>query len=215
MNQDSVNKPLRLVAFLGKACAMSQQFMQDILQGWQAAIPIDTVFTIDGLSTLDLAMPVSDTPTIILIMGANQEMARYTGYDGQKQHFWQWLGRYILTPDQQKIAFAHGTERPFCGLHLHEKRSGRFVDPITGETLFLSDTKFESGSGWPSFFAPVAGALTFHEDFSFGMKRVEVKSASSGIHLGHVFDDGPPPTHKRYCINGNVLRFIPDIVEES
>jgi len=67
MNQDFVNKPLRLLAFLEKSCAMSQQFMQDIVQGWQAAIPIDTVLTIDGLSTLDLAMPVTDTPTIILM----------------------------------------------------------------------------------------------------------------------------------------------------
>ena len=76
--------------------------------------------------------------------------------------------------------------------------------------LFRSDTKFESGTGWPSFFNPVPGAIVLHEDDAYGMKRVEVRSASSGIHLGHVFDDGPAPTHKRYCINGNVLKFVPD-----
>ncbi|MFZ9646710.1 MAG: peptide-methionine (R)-S-oxide reductase MsrB, partial [Fluviibacter sp.] len=93
---------------------------------------------------------------------------------------------------------------------LDEKRPGTFVDPITGAPLFRSDTKFNSGTGWPSFFNPVPGSITLHEDTAHGMTRVEVRSASSGIHLGHVFDDGPPPTHKRYCINGNVLKFVPD-----
>jgi peptide methionine sulfoxide reductase msrA/msrB len=116
----------------------------------------------------------------------------------------------LLTPEQQKIAFEQGTERPFTGSHLDEKRPGTFVDPITGAALFRSDSKFESGTGWPSFFSPLQGAITLHEDRSHGMKRVEVRSASSGIHLGHVFDDGPAPTYKRYCINGNVLKFVPD-----
>jgi len=93
---------------------------------------------------------------------------------------------------------------------LDEKRPGTFVDPITGAALFRTDTKFESGSGWPSFFNPVEGAITEHPDHSHGMQRIEVRSASSGIHLGHVFNDGPPPSHKRYCINGDVLKFIAD-----
>jgi peptide methionine sulfoxide reductase msrA/msrB len=76
--------------------------------------------------------------------------------------------------------------------------------------LFRSDTKFDSGSGWPSFFNPLPGALSEHVDNAHGMRRVEVRSASSNIHLGHVFDDGPAPTGKRYCINGNVLKFVPD-----
>ena len=96
------------------------------------------------------------------------------------------------------------------GSELDETRPGTYVDPITGAALFRSDTKFHSGTGWPSFFNPVPGALVLSQDTSEGMVRTEVKSASSGIHLGHVFDDGPPPTGKRYCINGNVLKFIPD-----
>ena len=149
------------------------------------------------------------TPTIVLFE-QGKEVSRYTGYNGDAPRFWQWLGYQLLTPEQQRIAFEQGTERAFTGSHLDEKRPGFFVDPITGAPLFRTDTKFESGSGWPSFFNPVEGALTLHPDHSHGMVRVEVRSASSGIHLGHVFDDGPPPTYKRYCINGNVLKFIPD-----
>ena len=81
--------------------------------------------------------------------------------------------------------------------------------PEAGAPLFRSDSKFESGTGWPSFFNPLPGAITLHEDVTLGMKRVEVRSASSGIHLGHVFNDGPKPTGKRYCNNGVALRFEP------
>ena len=98
------------------------------------------------------------------------------------------------------------TEYPFTGSLLDNKEPGYYVDPLTGAKLFRSDTKFDSGTGWPSFFDPIPGALSFHDD---GM-RIEVLSASSGIHLGHVFNDGPPPTGKRYCINSAVLRFVPD-----
>lgn len=149
------------------------------------------------------------TPTIVLFENG-REVSRFTGWSGDKARFWQWLGFHLLTPEQKKIAFEQGTERPWTGSHLDEKRPGTFVDPITGAPLFRSEAKFDSGSGWPSFFSPLPGALTEHVDLSHGMRRIEVRSASSGIHLGHVFDDGPPPTGKRYCINGNVLKFVPD-----
>ena len=115
-----------------------------------------------------------------------------------------------LSPTQCLVAFQSGTERPFTSPLLNEHRSGTFVDLITGAPLFRSDTKFDSGTGWPSFFQPLPNAITLHEDNTLGMRRVEVRSASSGIHLGHVFNDGPAPTGKRYCINGNVLKFVPD-----
>ena len=124
--------------------------------------------------------------------------------------YWQALGTLVFSPEQQHIAFNQGTEAPFCGLHLDEKRPGWFVDPLSGARLFRSDAKFNSGTGWSSFIQPAPGAVSEHPDRSHGMLRVEVRSASSGIHLGHVFDDGPPPTGKRYCINGNVLKFVPD-----
>ena len=120
----------------------------------------------------------------------------------------QW--RQQLTPMQYYILREEGTERPFSSPLLKEKRKGTFACAGCELPLFSSDTKYDSGTGWPSFFQPVPGAITLHEDNSHGMHRVEVRSVSSGIHLGHVFDDGPPPTGKRYCINGKVLKFIPD-----
>lgn len=124
--------------------------------------------------------------------------------------YWQALGKLVFSPEQQRIAFNQGTEAPFCGKHLDEKRPGWYVDPLSGARLFRSDAKFNSGTGWPSFVQPAPGAVSEHPDRSHGMLRIEVRSASSGIHLGHVFDDGPPPSGKRYCINGNVLKFVPD-----
>jgi peptide methionine sulfoxide reductase msrA/msrB len=149
------------------------------------------------------------TPTIVLF-AQGQEVDRYTGYDGDSKRFWGWLGDHLLSEEERKIAFEQGTERPFTGSLLDNKKPGNYVDPITGVPLFRSDTKFNSGTGWPSFFEPYEGALSTHEDSAHGMTRVEVRSASSGIHLGHVFNDGPPPTGLRYCINSRVLRFVPD-----
>lgn len=88
-----------------------------------------------------------------------------------------------------------------------------FVDPITGAPLFRSNAKFDRGPRWPSFFNPLPGALTEHVDSSHGTRRVLSRNAGSCIHLGHVFDDGPPPTGKRYCINGDVPTFVTDCHE--
>jgi peptide methionine sulfoxide reductase msrA/msrB len=180
-----------------------------VLDHWKSEIGVVTTLNPNPPSGWSLEKSLFATPTIVLFENG-KEVSRYTGYNGDKARFWQWLGFRLLTPEQQKIAFKQGTEPAFTGSHLDEKRPGTFVDPITGAPLFRSDTKFNSGTGWPSFFNPVEGSITLHDDGMFGMKRVEVRSASSGIHLGHVFDDGPAPTYKRYCINGNVLKFVPD-----
>jgi peptide methionine sulfoxide reductase msrA/msrB len=199
----------QLVVFEAEHCPFCEKFKADVLDHWQSPLPVVRTLNPNVPTGWKLEKPLFATPTIALFE-KGKEVTRYTGYDGDQARFWKWLGFQLLTPEQRHIAFEEGTEPAFTGSNLDEHRAGTFVDPVTGAALFRSDTKFESGTGWPSFFNPVPGALTLHEDTAFGMKRVEVRSASSGIHLGHVFDDGPPPTGKRYCINGNVLKFVPD-----
>jgi peptide-methionine (R)-S-oxide reductase len=118
--------------------------------------------------------------------------------------------RKILTPEQYAVMREHGTERAgSCALN-YEKRAGEFYCAGCDSLLFAAKTKFESGTGWPSFNDPVAGAVETNVDRSYGMTRTEVHCARCGSHLGHVFDDGPPPTHLRYCINGVAMNFKPD-----
>jgi len=110
--------------------------------------------------------------------------------------------RHLLSPEQYRVMRAHGTETPgSCALNF-EKRPGVFVCAGCGQSLFASSKKFDSGTGWPSFNAPIEGALESIEDRSFGMVRTEVHCSRCGSHLGHVFPAGPPPTRPRYCING-------------
>lgn len=105
----------------------------------------------------------------------------------------------------------HGTERAFTGELLNEKRKGHFTAVGGTLPLFSSDTKFDSGTGWPSFFDIVDEKnVTLHEDTTLGMRRVEVRCAQTGHHLGHVFEDGPNPTGLRYCINSAAIQFVPD-----
>jgi peptide-methionine (R)-S-oxide reductase len=115
--------------------------------------------------------------------------------------------RVSLTPEQFHVLREHGTERAGTSPLNYEKRSGTFSCAGCGTPLFTSDTKFESGTGWPSFFAPIEGAVATTADRSYGMTRVEVHCAKCGGHLGHVFPDGPRPTGQRYCMNGVALRF--------
>jgi peptide-methionine (R)-S-oxide reductase len=117
--------------------------------------------------------------------------------------------RSILTPEQYAVMRQHGTERPGSCALLHEKRAGAFTCAGCGQKLFQSTLKFESGTGWPSFNDPVEGAVETSTDRSHGMLRTEVHCARCGSHLGHVFEDGPPPTGLRYCINGVAMNFEP------
>jgi peptide-methionine (R)-S-oxide reductase len=125
---------------------------------------------------------------------------------GRSEQDW----RGVLTPEQFRVLREHGTERAGTSPLNAEKRAGTFRCAGCGQALFSSDTKFESGTGWPSFWAPVEGAVATTVDRSYGMTRTEVHCARCKGHLGHVFPDGPQPTGLRYCMNGVALGFDPE-----
>ena len=116
-----------------------------------------------------------------------------------------------FSPEERHVILHQGTERPFCGLFLDNKKPGTYTCRLCGLPLFKSDSKFESGTGWPSFVRPVDPEHVKNiEDGSHGMRRVEIRCVRCDAHLGHVFDDGPPPTHLRYCLNSVSMQFVDD-----
>jgi peptide-methionine (R)-S-oxide reductase len=117
--------------------------------------------------------------------------------------------RKLLTPEQYAVLREEDTERPFTSPLNNEKRAGVFACAGCDLPLFSSETKFDSGTGWPSFYAPLDDAVRISQDWTFGLVRDEVHCRRCGGHLGHVFDDGPKPTGLRYCMNGVSLKFVP------
>lgn len=114
-----------------------------------------------------------------------------------------------FSPEERHVILHQGTERPFCGVFLDNKKPGTYVCRLCGLPLFASDAKFNSGTGWPSFFKPYDDDHVRNiEDVSHGMRRVEIRCVRCDAHLGHVFDDGPAPTHLRYCLNSVSMHFV-------
>lgn len=119
-----------------------------------------------------------------------------------------------LTPEERQVILHQGTERPFCGTLLNNKKAGVYACRLCGLPLFKADAKFESGTGWPSFYQPIdADHVAEIVDESHGMLRTEIRCRRCDGHLGHVFDDGPPPTRRRYCLNSVSMEFYPEGTE--
>jgi peptide-methionine (R)-S-oxide reductase len=137
---------------------------------------------------------------------------RDESFPGQKSDE-EWAA--TLTPDQYRVLREHGTERAGTSPLNAEKRDGTFACAGCGQALFESNAKYDSCTGWPSFFAPIEGAVATEDDLSHGMRRTEVRCSNCGGHLGHVFPDGPRPTGLRFCMNGVALAFAPRVKPTS
>lgn len=148
------------------------------------------------------------TKTGEIKMDTTKKVSAYSRTDSNKVHLNDEELKKTLSPEVYYVARQKGTERPWTSKFENFKETGTYYCAVCGNALFKSDTKFESGCGWPSFYEPISkGSIIYLPDNSYGMKRTEVECGRCKSHLGHVFDDGPPPTGLRYCINGVVLDF--------
>ena len=188
-------------------CPYCENFKNDVANDYKGSIPMvyRTAIELDGLN---IQTPTWATPTIVFLENGS-ELFSYQGYM-QPELFYKALGKFKLGDSEAyDVAFNQGTDARFCKEYQIFKNTpdGIFVDKLSGAPLFDTRDRFVSRSGWLSFTAPVPNSTYELPDNSFGMKRTEVKSKSSNIHLGHVFDDGPNGM-PRYCINATVLEFI-------
>ncbi|CAH9061027.1 Peptide methionine sulfoxide reductase MsrA [Pseudoalteromonas sp. CIP111854] len=190
-------------------CAYCEKLKKTVLNDYQGNIALHFRYA-NQLQGLDLKTPTWATPTIIFIE-QGKEVFAHQGIMS-KPDFYRALGAFKLgDTEAYKVAFNSATDAPFCKQYDLFKNSGEgiFIDKLSGAALFDTKDRFNSGTGWLSFKHPVAGSVTYHKDNSDGMRRTELRSKTSGIHLGHVFKNEGPGGSDRYCINATVLDFIP------
>lgn len=190
-------------------CSFCQKFKEDVLDGYKGSLTL-RVAKKDELKGFKLRSKIVGTPTILFIVDGH-EVNSYTGYMDEKD-FYKAVGKFKLGSDSHayEVAFQQMTDRRFCRQYEEFKHTedGVFVDKISGDILFDTKDRFNSGSGWLSFYKAVDGATVQKSDNSYGMRRVEVIAKKSGAHLGHVFNDAPGG-RERFCINATILEFIP------
>ena len=189
-------------------CPYCQKLKEEVLNDYDGSIPLHFRYSSD-LHNLDLVSPTWATPTIFFLDNGVEKFS-LQGFV-QKKDFYKALGVFKLGDTEAfRVAFNQGTDPVFCKEYQLFKNTpeGVFVDKLSGAPLFDTKDRFNSKTGWLSFTRALEGSVTEHMDYSYGMTRVEIKSKSSGIHLGHVFQDGPNGL-PRYCINATVLEFVP------
>jgi peptide methionine sulfoxide reductase msrA/msrB len=188
-------------------CPYCEKLKSTVLNDYQGTIPLTYRYA-DQLEGLVVRSATWATPTILFFENG-KEVAGFQGYM-TREDFYQALGAFKLGDSEAyEVAFQKGTDRPFCKEYDLFKKTGEgvFIDKLSGAPLFETSNRFNSGTGWLSFTRPVKGSVTYHADNSYGMQRTEIRSKSSGIHLGHVFKGEGPGGQDRYCINATVLEF--------
>jgi len=197
-----------IVVIDAKDCPFCEKFKKDVLNDYRGQVPLRVAKSYE-LKGFKLKTKLNATPTILFIQDG-KELFAHRGYWSAKE-FYKALGYFKLGKDSEafRVAFNKGTDARFCKRYDKFKHTGDgvFIDTLSGDILFDTKDRFNSGTGWLSFYKAVDGSVVFKEDNSYGMHRVEVIAKKSGIHLGHVFEraDG----RKRFCINATVLEFVP------
>ena len=190
-------------------CKFCEKFKKSVTDHYNGTIPLRTAHQ-NALKGFKLKTKIEGTPTIIFIEDG-KEIEAYTGYMDEKT-FYKAVGAFKLGKESEGyyVAFAQKTDAPFCKKYYKFKHTsdGVFIDKISGDILFDTKNRFNSGSGWLSFFKAVDDATVQKEDNSYGMRRIEVIAKKSGAHLGHLFNDAPGG-RQRFCINATVLEFVP------
>ena len=208
VDNDSLFFGKHILIIDSESCPYCKKLKEEVISTYKGSIPISyrKAGQLEGLS---IQTPLWATPTIIFLNNGKEAL----GHQGflNKKEFYKALGYFKLGDSEAfSVAFNEGTDSRYCKEYEIFKNTpdGQFVDKLSGEPLFDTDDRFNSRTGWLSFIKPLSGAVYELPDHSYGMIRTEVRSTSSDIHLGHVFDDGPNGL-PRYCINATVLEFKP------